>query len=128
MPEVASKTVLIIDDDATLRETYQMIFQDKGYTALTAKDGRSGIDAAGEHKPDIIILDLMMPGMNGKEVLAEIKSNAELKSIPVIVSTALIEDLEQVDVKSLGAEAYTVKTQIEPNDLVALVKKVLHKT
>lgn len=125
MPEKASKTILIIDDDATLRETYQMIFQEKGFTAVTAKDGRSGIEAAAEHKPDIIILDLMMPGMNGKEVLTELKATPDLKKIPVIVSTALIEDLEQGEVKNLGAEAYTVKTQIEPDDLVALVKKVL---
>lgn len=118
------KSVLIIDDDLTLREMYDTYLKASGFTVVSAQDGAEGLTKAKESKPSIILLDLMMPKMNGIEVLKRLKADAELKDIPVIVFTALIQDLEKQESFAAGASDYVVKTEITPKGLLEKIHQL----
>lgn len=119
--------ILIVEDDKTLREMYQLRLSINGYDVLEAKDGEEGLDLAIKEKPDLILLDIMMPKMSGMDVLDIIKSTPETKDIPIIVLTALTD--ESVKSKGLvyGAEDYLVKSQTMPGQVVEKIEKVLSK-
>jgi DNA-binding response OmpR family regulator len=102
-----------------------MAFSVKGFKTITAQNGEDGFAKAESERPDAIIVDLMMPKLNGMLFLAQLKENADLADIPVIVCTALIEEIEKNRAMKLGAEAYYVKTDIDPNMLVNEVKALL---
>lgn len=112
------KSVLIIDDDMTLREMYEEYLKASGFNVLTAQDGEEGLVRAKDSKPSIILLDLMMPKMNGIEVLRNLKADDTTKAIPVIVFTALIQDLEKQESFAAGASDYVVKTEITPKEIL----------
>lgn len=82
-----NKKVLIIDDNPTLATTLQMILELKGFTIITASDGIAGLNKVMEEMPDIIILDIMLPGMDGYQVCEKVKANPNTKDIPVIMLT-----------------------------------------
>jgi len=90
------KTILIIDDNDHNRLLVKMILEKKGYTVLEAESGRAGISIAREKKPDLIILDIMMPELDGWEVIQILRQSSETNSIPVVVFTAL-DNLENID-------------------------------
>jgi CheY-like chemotaxis protein len=81
------KTILIVEDDPILLEMYKDKFTNEGYTVLTAKNGKMGLETVIAQKPDIILLDLMMPVMNGKEMLRKIRKFPQFKRLPVIILT-----------------------------------------
>lgn len=114
----SNKSVLIVDDDTTLREMYEDYLKAAGFSVFTAQDGEEGLTQATESKPSAILLDLMMPKMNGIEVLRRLKATPELQHIPVIVFTALIQDLEQQESFAAGASDYVVKTAVTPRQIV----------
>lgn len=122
------QTVLIVDDDVTLREMYEAYLKAAGYTVVTAQDGKDGLGKAKENKPNIILLDLMMPEMNGIEVLKHLKADDELKNIPVIVFTALIQDLEKQQSFDAGAADYVVKTELVPSGMLDKIKSLINKS
>ena len=117
--------VLLIDDDLTLLTTYEMAFSVKGFETVIAHDGQEGFKKAKEKHPVAIVVDLMMPKLDGKSFLKLIQDDPELAEIPIIVCTALIEDIEKKEIMSMGAKAYYVKTDIDPNELVTHVKDLL---
>ena len=121
------KRILIVEDDKALREMYQMRLSINNYDVIEAKDGEEGLDLAIKEKPDLILLDIMMPKMSGMDVLDILKSTPETKDIPVIVLTALSE--ESVKSKGLvyGAEDYLVKAQTMPGKVVEKIEKILAK-
>lgn len=121
------KKILIVEDDKSLREMYQLRLSINGYDVLEARDGEEGLDLAIKEKPDLIMLDIMMPKMSGMDVLDIIKSTPETKDIPVILLTALNE--ESVRSKGLvyGAEDYLVKSQTMPGKVVEKIEEVLSK-
>lgn len=120
-------TILIVDDDKTLREMYESYLQAAGYHVVTAQNGKDGLALAQEQKPNIILLDLMMPEMNGIEVLKHLKADEALKSIPVIVFTALIQDLEKQQSFEAGAADYVVKTELVPSGMLEKIKSLISK-
>jgi CheY-like chemotaxis protein len=85
---------LVVDDHADVRETLVRALERHGWTAATAKDGRDAIDAVAAQKPDLILLDLMMPGMDGFEFVAEMRKRPEWRAIPIVVITAKSLTLE----------------------------------
>src|SRR5690349_3503070 len=97
------QSVLIIDDDLTLREMYEEYLKASGFNVISAQDGEEGLGKAKESKPSAVLLDLMMPKMNGIEVLRRLKADEATKDIPVIVFTALIQDLEKQESFAAGA-------------------------
>jgi len=118
-------SVLIIDDDPSLLSLYETVFSLQNIPYVIARNGEEGLDQARKIQPNLIIVDLMMPNMNGKEFLKKIKDDSELKDIPVIVSTALAEEIEKQDALALGAKDYFVKTDLGAEEFATLVKHYL---
>ncbi len=125
MPDKKVK-VLIVDDDAFLSGIYATKLELDGFEVVTARDGEEGLKAAMREKPDLILLDVLMPKLDGFEVLKRLKADAETKPIPVIMLTNLgqKEDIE----KGLqdGAVDYLIKAHFVPAEAVDKIKKVLN--
>jgi len=121
----AGKTVLLVDDDLTLREMYEERLKAEGFNIVQATNGEEALQKAQEIKPNIILLDIMMPKVNGFDVLKELKSSDELKDIPVIILTALIQDVDRVQGKKLGAADYIVKSETMPGEVIAKIKNAI---
>lgn len=122
------KNILIIEDDINLIELYQTKFALEGYEVITASDGQEGLEGAKVKRPDIILLDILMPNINGFEVLKQLKEFEGTKNIPVIVYTNLgttDADAKRELAYSLGAADYLVKALHEPDAIVLRVKELL---
>lgn len=119
------KVILLVDDDLTLREMYEERLKAEGFEIVQASNGDEAIKKAREVKPNIILLDIMMPKINGFDVLKELKADAELKDVPVIVLTALIQDVDRVQGKKLGAVDYIVKSETMPGEVIAKIKNAI---
>ena len=119
------KTILFIEDESALQKTFGDILKDEGYEMVSALDGGVGLRLAKEKKPDLILLDLILPKVHGFDVLKKLKEDKETKNIPVIVLTNL-EGIEDVDKAiELGATTYLVKAQYSLEELVEKIKKTL---
>ncbi|GGG93620.1 response regulator [Silvibacterium dinghuense] len=116
-----SRRILIIDDDDDIREvaglTLEMI---GGWTVLTANSGSNGIERARQEKPDAILLDVMMPGMDGPTTFQEMQKIPEIAQIPVILLTAKVQGADQKRFASLGVAAILLK----PFDPMTLVQQI----
>lgn len=121
------KLILLVDDDLTLREMYGERLKAEGFEIIQATNGAEAIQKAKEIKPAVVLLDIMMPKVNGFDVLKMIRSDAEIKDTPVIVLTALIQDVDRVQGKKLGANDYIVKSETMPGEVIAKIKGVLNK-
>jgi len=117
--------VLIIDDDQSMQSLYQRIFTLEGFEVEVASGGIEGLEKALSFSPDIILLDMMMPVVNGLEVLSKLKADDRLKDIPVIVMSNYSEMGITAHAMELGATQYFVKSDIEPVNLVAVVRTTL---
>jgi diguanylate cyclase (GGDEF)-like protein len=105
-PQIDIMTILVVDDETSVREYIKESLHGQGYRILLAANGRDGLQAAIEHEPDLIILDLMMPGMSGFEVVEELKRHPTACDIPVVIFTA--KDLTREEVMRLGQEVEKV--------------------
>lgn len=117
--------IAIIEDDAAISQMYRIKFEAEGYTVETADNGRVGLDLCLTFQPDVILLDLMMPEMNGDEMLAALRKTDWGKSVKVIVLTNMGEQEAPEIVKTLGVEAFIVKADMTPRQVAELVKKQL---
>ena len=122
-----SKKILFIEDESALQKTFGEILKQEGYEMISALDGETGLRLAKSEKPDLILLDLILPKMHGFEVLKKLKEDKETKDIPVIVLTNL-EKIEDVDkALELGATTYLIKAQYSLEEVVEKIKKVLQE-
>ena len=119
--------ILIIEDDPYLSEMYKMKFELEGYIVLVARDGQEGVDSAFTTKPDIILLDLVMPIKDGYHVIKELKENDKTKAIPVLVLSNLGQVDEIKKAMNDGAEKYLIKANITPEQLLKEVRSFLDK-
>ena len=120
--------IALIEDDALLVQMYTQKFKKDGFEVVTANDGKQGLALVKKEMPSIILLDIMMPEMNGLEVLKAIKSDPDqkIKSIPVILLTNLARGAEDINRGlELGAVTYLVKSKVKPAGVVTKVKEVL---
>lgn len=119
------KKILLIEDEPALQETLGGFLKSAGFNVVSAFDGLSGVEMAKKEKPDIVLLDLILPKKNGFEVLIDIKKNPATSAVPVVVLTNL-ESAEDVD-RALegGASAYLVKTNYRLEDVLEKVKNLL---
>lgn len=124
LEEKMEKKILIIDDEQDLCETVKAQLESNNFKVATAKDGPEGLDKVKEYKPDLIILDLMMPGMDGFEVCRRLKKDTKTASIPVIVLTALDQEDAAKKALSMGAEGYMVKP-FEQDALLFTIREFL---
>jgi len=119
------KVILLVDDDLTLREMYDERLKAEGFDIIQASNGDEAMRKAKESKPNIILLDIMMPKVNGFDVLKDLKADPDLKDIPVIVLTALIQDVDRVQGKKLGAADYIVKSETMPGEVITKIKNAM---
>lgn len=116
-----SKCILAIDDDATQRAMIQKILTKKGYTVLIAEDGQKGLERALQQRPDLILLDVMMPGMPGNDVCRKLKANSQTKDIPVIFLTALDTPRNVIEHYDIGADIHLTKP-VNSKELISQVE------
>ncbi len=127
MEEQKNRTVVYIEDDLEMIDLVSLILNRRGFQVLGAHGGRNGLDLVLKELPDLVLLDLMMPGMDGWEVFQQIKANEKTRHIPVIIITAKAQDIDRV----LGLHIAKVEEYIckpfRPQELVEAVEKVLNK-
>jgi DNA-binding response OmpR family regulator len=120
MPKIA-----IIEDDQAISQMYRFKFEAEGFDAQTAENGKLGLELAQTMKPDIILLDLMMPEMTGDEVLAKLRASDWGKDTKVIILTNMGEQEIPPKVKELGVSGIILKANMTPRQVADLVKKTL---
>lgn len=121
------KKILLVEDDSFLISMYTTKFELENFEVVAAEDGEKGLSLAAEEKPDIILLDILLPKMNGFEVLKELKNNKETSQIPVILLTNLSQKNEIEQGLALGAQDYLIKAHFMPSEVMDKIKKVLNK-
>jgi len=117
--------IAIIEDEQQILEMYKLKFEAEGFEVVTAKNGKEGLEIIKQSKPDLIMLDLMMPEMMGDAMLAELRKTDWGKNIKVIVMTNISEYEAPESLKDLGVENYIVKARYTPKQVTELVKNVL---
>lgn len=118
--------IAIIEDDAVINQMYRMKLETAGFDVEVANNGKAGVTLVESFLPDIILLDLQMPEMNGDEALQHIRSKDWGKNIPVIILTNLGVEESPKSLKDLNVHEYIVKAELTPSQVVAKVKEVLH--
>ncbi len=119
------RKILIIEDDKFLRELIIRKLIDEGYQTVDATDGEEGVRVAKAEKPNLILLDLILPGIDGFEALARIKKDEELVNIPIIILSNLgqREDIERG--LKLGATDYLIKAHFSPGEIIEKISSIL---
>ncbi len=119
--------ILIIEDDPFLADIYATKFGQEGFDIGMAADGESGFKKIEEERPDIILLDIVLPKMDGLEVLRRTKESPELKDIPIVLLTNLGQEEEVKRGLSLGAAQYLIKAHHAPGEVANIIKQILEK-
>jgi DNA-binding response OmpR family regulator len=119
--------IAIIEDDAVISQMYRMKFEAEGYEVQMAANGRLGLELVEKMRPDIILLDLRMPEMDGTEALAQIRKHSWGKDIPVLVLTNVGEEEAPAELKHLNVLDYIVKADLTPRQVTEKVKEALGK-
>jgi two-component system cell cycle response regulator DivK len=112
--EGASKTILIVEDNELNMKLFHDLLEMRGYAVLQARDGVEGLKLARQHRPDLIVMDIQLPGVSGLIVAKSIKDDAELKSIPIIAVTAFALKGDEEQMLAHGCEAYLAKPIATP--------------
>lgn len=119
-----SKLILVIEDQEDNRRIMRDLFTSSGYKVIEAADGIAGVTAAETNRPDLILMDIQLPGIDGYEATKRIKSNPDLKEIPIIVVTSYALSGDDVKAFEAGCDAYVAKP-FSPRELLAQAKKFL---
>lgn len=119
--------VLLIEDEEMLANMYEVKFQNEGFEVIKALDGATGLDLSKTTNPDFVLLDVIMPKMDGFSVLKSMREDEKTKNLPVMLLTNLGQDEDVQKGKELGAVGYLVKANVTPAEVVATVKKELEK-
>lgn len=118
--------IAIIEDDYTIASMYDFKLRASGYHVQTAPDGHEGLALAGSFFPDLILLDLMMPQMNGDEMLEKLRATDWGSKIKVIILTNLSKDEAPMKLRFLNIDRYIIKAHYTPAQVVEIVREVLH--
>jgi DNA-binding response OmpR family regulator len=117
--------VAIVEDDQAISTMYRIKFEAEGFTVETAANGKLGLELIEQMKPDIVLLDLMMPEMNGDEMLTELRKKSWGKDTKVIILTNSGEEQAPPSLKELGIRRYIVKAEMTPRQVAEMVKTEL---
>lgn len=123
-----AQRLLLVEDDSFLAGMYVTKLTMEGFEAELAIDGKAGLEKAKKTKPDLILLDVLLPKMNGFDVLRELKNDPTTKNIPVILLTNLGQKSDVVRGLDLGAVDYLIKAHFMPSEVVEKIKEVLSKS
>jgi len=119
-----SKRILSVEDQEDNRRIIRDLLTSVGYEMIEASDGESGVRLAEEQRPDLILMDIQLPGIDGYEATRRIKARAELHDIPIIVVTSYALSGDDAKAKAAGSDAYVAKP-FSPRDLLATIRKFL---
>lgn len=119
--------VLIVDDEEPIAKMYSESLKAAGIEPLVAGNGEEALKIAPTEQPDVILLDIIMPKLNGLDALAILKRKDETKKIPVIILTNLPAECSEEKAKALGADGYLVKAETEPDEIIAAIKNLVTK-
>ena len=119
--------ILIVDDDETMVNLLATILEIEGFTAWKALDGQSALDSISRELPDLVLLDIMMPGIDGFEVLARLRSDPRTEELPVIMLTARSDDRDIFEGWKKGADEYVTKP-FDPMKLIEVIRGVLRSS
>ncbi len=120
------KSILIIEDEKDIVDLIEYHLKQSGFSAISSLDGPTGLERAKKKRPDLIILDLMLPGISGKDICRSLKSNPLTQSIPILMLTAKAEETDRLIGFELGADDYVTKP-FSPKELVLRVKAILRR-
>jgi two-component system alkaline phosphatase synthesis response regulator PhoP/two-component system response regulator ResD len=120
---LGSQSILVVDDEANIIDLCKMYLEREGYRVITASDGQQALDQVSEAQPDLVVLDLMLPVVDGFEVCRRIRAEGDL---PVLMLTARDDDVDKIVGLELGADDYVTKP-FNPRELVARVKAILRR-
>ncbi len=119
------KTILLVEDDDNLANVYQTRLEAEGFNAVRVANGEDALQAALQSRPDLILLDVMMPKVSGFDVLDILRNTPETAGIKVIMLTALSQDTDRERAQSLGVDDYLIKSQVVIADVVDRIKQHL---
>lgn len=119
--------VLVVDDDETLLTMYEQILTTRGFEVVGERDGAKVMAVVKKERPAIILLDLLLPGKSGLDVLGEIRSDSMTKTIPVIILTVLTDEAKQAEAQAAGANRFFNKAESIPRDIVKAIEEELKK-
>lgn len=120
------KIVLVVEDDLLLVQAYKIKLEKEGMEILMATNGKEALTFLEKDPPNVVLLDLLLPGLNGFEFLSAVRKNEKWKSVPVIILTNLTQSEENLKIaKDLGAVDYIVKAEIKIGDIIEKVKKYI---
>jgi DNA-binding response OmpR family regulator len=119
--------ILLVDDDTGLTQLLQLVFESRGFGVTLAYNGEEALEILEKELPEVILLDLMMPDVNGVEVCRQVRANPRMSHIPIIVLTARIGEEIQQEAMDAGATDYLVKP-IRPSDLIRRVREVVTRS
>jgi len=124
----AGKKILLVEDDVFVSDVYQTKLKQEGFDVISAENGTEAMKKLETAVPDVILLDIIMPYMDGKEVLTRLKESEKWKNIPVIILTNLSQRDDVEEVLQKGADDYLIKSHFTPSEVVEKIKAVLIKT
>ncbi len=119
--------ILVVDDDRQIVRLVQSYLQQSGFTVLTAYDGEEALHAIRREKPDLVVLDLMLPKRDGLEITRVVRNDEALAALPILMLTARVEDVDKLIGLELGADDYLTKP-FNPQEVVARVKAILRRS
>jgi len=123
--ETLQKTVLFIDDDGDFRDPIATALRSEGYRVRCASDGEEGVRMAAEETPDLVLLDIMMPGKNGFEATQDIRRIPAMRTVPIVVLTAFGQDIGKIHNRSQGGESALIQACVEkPVELNVLLERM----
>lgn len=122
-----NEKILIVDDEEHIVELIKFNLEANGYKTITASNGLEALELAKNEKPDLVLLDIMLPGLNGNDVCKEIRKDTEISTMPIIMITAKGEELDRILGLELGADDYVTKP-FSVRELMARIKAVLRRT
>jgi DNA-binding response OmpR family regulator len=120
---MADETILVVDDEANIRELARIYLEQEGYRVVTANDGRQALDSVQSEEPSLMVLDLMLPELDGWEICRRVRANSNL---PILMLTARDDDIDKIVGLELGADDYLTKP-FNPRELVARVRAILRR-
>lgn len=120
-----TKRIMVVDDDVVLNEMYGERLKEEGFEVVSARSGQEALDLCAKEVPAAMVLDIMMPKMNGLDVLKKLRENEETKNIPVIILTALIQKLEDIKSKLGPHDSYLIKSESTPAQVVDKIKSAV---
>lgn len=122
-----STTILVVDDDPQILRLVRSYLEQAGLTVVTVQDGDDVLPAIRAHRPDLVVLDLMLPGKDGIEITRSVRQDPALAELPIVMLTARVDDIDRILGLEIGADDYITKP-FNPREVLARVKAVLRRT